>query len=118
MRTPIQRFDFSLALRALGLAALLCLGAAAHAIDLDAAKTSGLVGETTEGYVDLVNPSAPAEVRALVDDVNARRRAEYERIARENGITREQVEVLAAKKAIEKTPAGGWVRVDGVWRTK
>jgi uncharacterized protein len=106
------------AARSLGIVMLLCGAVAAHAIDLNEAKRTGLVGETTEGYVDLVNPAAPAEVRSLVDDVNARRRAEYERIARNNGISREEVEVLAAIKAIERTEAGGWVRVDGVWRTK
>jgi uncharacterized protein len=106
------------AARSLGIVVLLCGAAAAHAIDLNEAKRSGLVGETTEGYVDVVNPAAPAEVRALVDDVNARRRAEYERIARENGISLEEVEVLAALKAIERTQPGGWVRVEGVWRTK
>jgi uncharacterized protein YdbL (DUF1318 family) len=97
---------------------LLLVAAAGHAIDLDEAKRTGLVGETAEGYVGLVNPSAPAEVRALVDDVNARRRAEYQRIARDNGIALEQVEALAARKAIEKTPSGGWVRIDGTWRPK
>lgn len=97
---------------------LLVLAAAAHAVDLDSAKRGGLVGETAEGYVALVNPAAPPEVRALVDDVNARRRAEYQRIAADNGITLDQVETLAARKAIEKTAAGGWVRIDGVWRQK
>lgn len=109
------------ALRPMRLAAalgLLLLAAAGHAIDLDEAKRTGLVGETAEGYVGLVNPAAPAEVRALVDDVNARRRTEYQRIARDNGIELEQVEALAARKAIEKTAPGAWVRIDGTWRPK
>jgi uncharacterized protein YdbL (DUF1318 family) len=30
----------------------------------------------------------------------------------------DQVEALAAKKAIDKTAPGGWVRVNGDWRQK
>lgn len=111
-------------LRPIVLALLLVAGAglsaaaAAADLDLDGAKRQGLVGETMEGYLAAVNdPPAPA-VAALVSDINAKRRAEYQRIARDNGIELSQVEVLAAKKAIEKTAAGGWVRVNGTWRRK
>ena len=101
---------------------LLLLGVAlagpAFAIDLDQAKRDGLVGETMEGYLAPVSDSPPAEVAALVEDVNARRRAEYRRIAEQNGIELSQVEALAAKKAIEKTREGGWVRINGDWRRK
>jgi uncharacterized protein len=99
-------------------AGLLMLATGAHAMDLNAAKRAGLVGETLEGYVALVTASAPSEVSALVNEVNARRRAEYQRIAEQNGIGLAEVEALAAKKAIEKTQAGGWVRIDGRWRQK
>lgn len=101
---------------------LLVLGLAAAgpalAIDLDQAKRDGLVGETMEGYLAPVSDSPAADVVALVEDVNARRRAEYRRIAEQNGLELSQVEALAAKKAIEKTSAGGWVRVNGDWRRK
>lgn len=99
---------------------LLLLGAAGavHAIELDEAKSAGLVGETLEGYLAVVDGSQSPEVAALVEDVNARRRAEYERIARDNGIDLYKVEALAAKKAIDKTRSGGWVRLNGNWRRK
>lgn len=93
--------------------------AGAAEFDLDRAKREGLVGETLEGYVAVVDDaSAPAAVRALVDEVNARRREEYRRIARDNGIDVAQVEALAAKKAIDRTRAGGWVRLNGKWQQK
>lgn len=93
--------------------------AGAAEFDLDRAKREGLVGETLEGYVAVVDEaSAPPAVRALVDEVNARRREEYQRIARENGIELEEVEALAAKKAIDRTRAGGWVRLNGKWQQK
>lgn len=97
---------------------LLLIGTAAHAVDLDQAKAEGLVGETMEGYIAAVKEPASAEVQRLVEQINARRRAEYSRIAGENGIEVSQVEALAAKKAIEKTREGGWVRVNGEWRRK
>lgn len=100
-------------------ALLVLLGAAAaHASELDEAKRAGLVGETMEGYVAAVADVPKPEVQALVTDINAKRRAEYQRIARDNGLELSQVEALAAKKAIDKTAAGGWVRVDGEWRRK
>lgn len=100
------------------LLSLLLAAGSAFAIDLDQAKAEGLVGETLEGYLGIVGDSASAEVEALVEEVNARRRAEYERIARQNGIEIEEVEALAAKKAIDKTPPGGWVRLNGRWQQK
>lgn len=98
---------------------LLLAAGVAGAVDLDQAKAQGFVGETLEGYVDVVDDSAATpEVKALVDEINARRRAEYERIAEQNGIEVRQVEALAAKKAIERTRPGGWVRLDGDWQQK
>ncbi|MFU8814927.1 MAG: YdbL family protein [Pseudomonadales bacterium] len=99
---------------------ILLLGLSSHALamDLNAAKGAGLVGETAEGYLDLVNPAAPSEVVALVQEVNARRRAEYQRIAEQNRIGLEEVEALAARKAIEKTRPGGWIRINDQWRQK
>ncbi len=105
----LRQFSFLLLLFAAG---------GVHAIELDEAKSAGLVGETLEGYLAAVNESPSPEVAVLVEEVNAKRRAEYERIAKANGIDVAEVEALAAKKAIEKTRAGGWVRVNGTWRQK
>jgi len=105
-------------LGALLLMLLMGIGAPAHALELDQAKRDGLVGETMEGYLAAVADRPSAEVARLVEEINARRRAEYRRIAEQNGIELAQVEALAAKKAIEKTDPGHWVRVDGAWRRK
>jgi uncharacterized protein YdbL (DUF1318 family) len=101
-------------------ALLLCLviPLGAFAADLDQAKRDGLVGERADGYLGLVVASAPGDVQALVADVNARRQAEYARIATQNGIERSQVEALAGRKAIERTTPGGWIFTDGGWRRK
>jgi uncharacterized protein YdbL (DUF1318 family) len=87
------------------------------ALSLDEAKTRGLVGEDTTGYLGAVNP-AP-EVSALVKDINAKRREMYKEIAKKNGTAVGAVEALAGEKAIAQTPAGQFVRGSGgSWKKK
>ena len=101
------------------LVGLLLAGAGAgHAADIEQAKRQGLVGERADGYVGLVDESAPAEIRRMVADINAKRRAEYQRIAAENALELAQVQALAGRKAIEKTQPGGWILVNGGWQRK
>lgn len=88
------------------------------AADMSQAKRDGLIGERADGYLGLVVASAPADVVSLIADVNKKRKAQYERIAKSNGITVEQVQALAGKKAIERTKSGNWILVNGGWRKK
>jgi uncharacterized protein YdbL (DUF1318 family) len=106
------------ALPALAGALLLALALPAAALDLDGAKAQGLIGEMTTGYVGAVSPSAPPEVKQLVDQVNAKRRASYEDIARKNGTAVEAVAALAGTKLIERAPPGGWIGEGGHWYQK
>jgi len=97
---------------------LLCVVALpAWAMSLDQAKIDGLVGEQASGYLGIVSPPGSREVRDLVENVNLRRRDEYERIAARNGIALLQVEQLAGKRAIERSPKGHFVRLpNGSWQ--
>ncbi|MGE0624922.1 MAG: YdbL family protein [Pseudomonadales bacterium] len=97
---------------------LLMVASAAFAADLQQAKRDGLVGERADGYLGLVRESVPKDVVDLVKDVNAKRRAEYERIAESNSLTLEQVQALAGRKAIDRTEAGGWILQNGGWQQK
>jgi uncharacterized protein YdbL (DUF1318 family) len=93
--------------------------AAWAALTLDDAKQSGLVGEDASGYIAAVSNKPSRDVLALVADINGKRRTEYERIAAANGISVTDVEQLAGKKAIEKSPAGDYIRLPGEdWRKK
>lgn len=101
----------------------LCLGlsllfaTSAFALSLDEAKASGLVGETQSGYLGAVKPSP--EVQALVSDINQKRKDKYAEIAKKNGSPVAAVEALAAKKAIQETPAGYYVQTpSGQWEKK
>lgn len=96
--------------------AFLLLVSAAWALDLASAKKSGLVGETPSGYLAVVqaNPAAAD----LVKSINAKRKQEYVDIAKRNGIELKAVEQLAGKKAMDKTPAGQFVQINGAWVKK
>ena len=109
--------------RALALLLLAALAAApgtaaASALGLDEARQRGLVGEQTDGFVGVVRPDAPADVQRLVADVNARRRAAYEDVARRNGTDVKAVAALAAQKLIERAPPGAWIGDGGRWYQK
>lgn len=86
------------------------------ALDLDEAKDKGLVGEKDNGYLGVVVPQQDAQ--DLVVDINAKRKAIYVELAAKNGITLEQVEKLAAKKAFDKTSSGHYLWVGGKWIKK
>lgn len=103
--------------RGLGIFALsLLLALPAFALGLGEAKSGGLVGETSSGYLAAIKPSS--EVDALVADINGKRKAQYKKIAEKNSISLQAVEVRAGKKAIEKTPAGEFVNSGGGWQKK
>ena len=91
---------------------------AAGAADLDQAKRDGLVGERADGFLGLVVEQSPSDVVALVAEVNAKRMAEYQRIAREHNLTVEQVQALAGKKTVEKTAGGNYILINGGWQRK
>ena len=93
-----------------GLAVGAAVGAhPAVALELDAAKAQGWIGERRDGYVGLVDAAAPAEARALVDRINVERRAAYEAVARQNSVPRDQVEALAGQKLIGRAASGTYV---------
>ncbi|WP_150047097.1 MULTISPECIES: YdbL family protein [Methylomonas] len=103
------------------LAGLLSFWLAANpvaAADLAQAKSAGLVGELMNGYLGLVNPNAPSDVKALVNDINAQRRAEYERIAAKNGVSAEEVAKLTAQKVIEKAAPGQFIQTPSGWKQR
>jgi uncharacterized protein YdbL (DUF1318 family) len=105
----------------LGLLALLALAlpGTATALDLDAAKGKGLVGEKADGYLGVVAASPPADVQNLAESVNAKRRAKYEEIARKNGTSVDAVAALAGRKLVARAPAGEWVTdAAGNWQRK
>ncbi len=90
---------------------------AASAEGLAAAKQAGFLGERIDGYLGVVSVETPADIRAMADEINARRRAEYASIAERQGVSVEAVAQLAGQKLIERASPGEWVLgVDGDWQ--
>jgi uncharacterized protein YdbL (DUF1318 family) len=89
----------------------------AFALTLDEARSAGYVGELPNGYVGVVE--AAAGVQALVDSVNTKRRAEYEDIARANGVPLAVIEAEAGQELMSRA-APGWYVGNGAggWRRK
>ncbi len=91
----------------------------AFAATLEEAKSAGQIGEKSDGYIGLVVTNAPAEVVALVADVNRQRRQRYEEIASQNGISVTDVAKLAYARAVENTRSGHYVEdASGRWVRK
>lgn len=91
----------------------------AAAADLESAKRSGLVGERPDGYLGLVKGGAPAEVQAMVAQINAERRAAYAQIATRTGASVRDVGILAGKRLIAQAAPGTYVMdASGQWRRR
>jgi len=105
-------------LLAVALGCALALASPAWSLDLDEARSQGLLGERADGYVGVVPAKPSPEVVALAEEVNARRRAHYQEIAARNSTPVETVAALAGKKLIESAPSGQWVKPDGAWVKK
>ncbi len=83
-----------------------------------AARSQGQVGEKTDGYLGFVTPPSPA-IKALVDDLNIRRRAIYTERAVAQNATVEQYAFTSACTLIAQTIAGErYQGPDGSWLTR
>lgn len=105
---------------ALALGIGLATPAPSHAqASLEAAKQSGLIGERSDGLVGFVTGTVPADVRAMVDQVNAQRMRRYNQVAQTNGTPVDSVQAVAGRQLIDRTPAGQYVlSASGQWVRK
>lgn len=114
MRTAIGMVSLLLALLMSAPALALSLNEAMSA--LPAAKASGQLGEQPDGYLGVV--SSGGNAADIARQINDARREEYQRLARENRIQLRDVESMAGKKALERTPSGQYIMLNGVWMKK
>jgi len=78
---------------------------------LRAAKERRALGEQSDGYVaSISNESADI---ALAERTNSARRAEYEALAAQHGVAREQIERVAGAKRLREARDGELVREPG-----
>jgi uncharacterized protein YdbL (DUF1318 family) len=87
------------------------------ALTLEQAKNQGLVGESLSGY--LVVRKADPEVEILIQQVNNKRKEQYQRVAQSTGSNLEEVEQRSGQKLIERAQAGEWIQgLSRQWRQK
>lgn len=114
MRMSMRMVSLLLALLVAAPALALSLNEAMSA--LPAAKAAGQLGEQPDGYLGVVNPGGNAQ--EIAKQINDARRQEYQRLAGENNIQLRDVESMAGKKALERTPSGQYIMLNGVWMKK
>ena len=101
------------------LISLLTVFVAMASSSLTQPKADGLIGEQANGYLGLVAQNVPANVKKLVAEVNAKRKAGYQKIAAKQGTSLSEVEKVGGNKAIEKTLRGNYIRgANGTWHKK
>ena len=83
------------------------------------ARSEGLIGEKTDGYLGFVSTPSPA-VRALVEDLNIKRKAKYTEEALANGATVEEMAFRTGCRLIKERTAPGekYQAPDGSWKTR
>lgn len=82
-------------------------------------RASGHAGEQADGYLGLVG-TAPADLRAQLEQVNIQRRAAYTQLASQRGATIEEVAAATACQLFAtRVGPGQYYRLpDGVWRRR
>lgn len=98
---------------------ILSLANSAFAIDKDTAKRQGLIGETANGYLASPTGSASSEVRALIEQINAKRRAAYQNSAAKAGVSRSVIEQRIAERLRSRAVSGDYLQdASGRWYQK
>lgn len=97
----------------------LLLSLPAHALSLDDAKAQGLIGERSTGYLGIVTGSPSADVKKLVQQINAKRRSLYQTKASKAGVSLEVMELRTGQRLQQMTPAGEYIQdANGRWTRK
>ncbi|MGH6705984.1 MAG: YdbL family protein [Sphingomicrobium sp.] len=96
-----------LALLLAGAAMLATPGSAQESASVTQARGAGLIGERFDGYVGFVR--SPSEsLRRQVNAINIRRRALYSNLARQKGVSAQEVGITATCTLFARIPVGGY----------
>lgn len=95
------------------------IAAPVWAISKDEAKAKGLIGEQSNGYLGIVTSSPTADLKSLVSDINAKRKAAYANSAQKAGVERNVFEARMGQRLQDKTPKGQFIKLpNGKWKRK
>ena len=83
-----------------------------------AARAAGQVGEKLDGYLGYVTPPTPA-LRAVVEDINIKRKAVYAEKAKANNATVEEYALTSGCLLISQSkPGEKYQAPNGAWQTR
>jgi uncharacterized protein YdbL (DUF1318 family) len=117
MKTSTFRFAAILGSAALAFGALPGAAFAQRDPAYDAARASGQIGEKMDGYLAVIG-GGPA-VRAMVDDLNIKRKAVYAQKAQAQHATVEEYAFTSGCLLISQTkPGEKYQAPDGSWQTR
>ena len=86
---------------------------------VDAAKSTGVVGEMGDGYLGFVSTGGDASLKAAVTAINSGRAAAYADTAAKTGVTAEAAGQATARQLYDRIPAGQWYKpLGGSWTKK
>lgn len=105
----------ALLLGAVGIADLAVSPDQAFAQSARELKSTGLVGETLNGYLGMVTGGG-GDLQQAVDEINAARRQAYREAAARSGRPVSEVEAVAGAQLRQKAEAGDWIQnAAGQW---
>lgn len=108
----------AIALLAAAALVLVSAGARAQSRPLDAPRAAGTVGERYDGFA-VVRGTATPDISALVDRVNAERRAVYEQNASSQKASVEAIGRIYAQEILKSAPSKTWFLSEaGQWSQK
>ncbi len=98
---------------------LLSFSANSFALSMDQAKSQGLIGENSSGYLASVKSKPSAAVTAIINSINAKRKAAYVKTAASANVSVNVVEKRVAQRLINKAAKGAFLRnAAGTWYKK
>lgn len=97
---------------------MLSLANTAWALNIDDAKSQGLIGELSNGYLGLINNSN-SEAKKLTEDINRKRRAAYAAKAKKAGVELKIIEIRIGERLQQRAKKGEYIqRSNGQWQRK
>ena len=96
-----------LALLIVGVAILATPGGAQESASVTEARRSGQIGERFDGYLGFVNMPSDS-LRRQVNAINIRRRSLYSSLARQKGVSTQEVGITATCTLFSRIPIGGY----------
>ena len=99
------------------IASAFMISLSASALDLNGAKSQGLIGELGNGYLGTVIADN-SDATALAKSINNKRKIKYAEIAKKNKTSEKDVASIMGKKLLKKAKAGQMIKQGGKWVKK